>query len=340
MLHRRKLLTTAGLGTAALLLPPLGRAQPAPNFDAAVDAARRLSRLNSLLVAVDGRTLVNERLHGPALDRPVNIKSLSKTLIAALTGIAIDRGLIASSDQPITELLGRLPADATPGLERITVGNLLSMQAGLERTSGSFYGRWIASRDWTAYTLTRPFVDRPGGAMLYSTGNTHLLSRILTRVSDASTLTLARTWLGDPLGIQIPAWTRDPQGIYLGGNEMSLSPMALLRFGELFRQGGTIDGRRVISEDWIATSWQPRTRSFFNGSAYGYGWFIDRFGDHPVYFGWGYGGQLLYVLPSLGMSVAMLSDPTPPSPGGTYLTALHALVAQRLVPAAEAAQAA
>ncbi|TIP96419.1 MAG: 6-aminohexanoate hydrolase, partial [Mesorhizobium sp.] len=68
------------------------------------------------------------------------------------------------------------------------------------------------------------FDDEPGGAMLYSTGSTHLLSTILTRRTGRSTLELAREWLGPQQGFSITAWDRDPQGIYLGGNQMAMSP--------------------------------------------------------------------------------------------------------------------
>lgn len=61
-----------------------------------------------------------------------------------------------------------------------------------------------------AHALSRPFVDAPGGGMLYSTGSSHLLSAILTRASGRSTLDLARDWLGEPLGIGLPPWDRDP----------------------------------------------------------------------------------------------------------------------------------
>ena len=70
--------------------------------------------------------------------------------------------------------------------------------------------------------------------MLYSTGSSHLLSAVLTRASGRSTHDLAREWLAEPLGIELPPWPRDPQGIYFGGNDMLMSPRALLRFGELY----------------------------------------------------------------------------------------------------------
>ncbi len=120
------------------------------------------------------------------------------------------------------------------------------MQAGLERTSGGNYGAWISSRNWVRDALRRPFVTDPGGSMLYSTGSTHLLSAILTKASGKSTLALAREWLG-PAGVRVTDWERDPQGIYLGGNQMAMTPRSLLAFGELYRRGGSAPTARASS---------------------------------------------------------------------------------------------
>ncbi|WP_106478536.1 serine hydrolase domain-containing protein [Phytohalomonas tamaricis] len=307
---------------------------------AAIERSASLSPpLHTLLVAYEGSPVIEHVFTGPGLDRPVNIKSLSKTVLSALVGIAIERGVFKSVDQPIVSLLGaKVPTHADPQIRQITVGHLLSMQAGLERTSGPYYGRWVASKNWVSYALTRPFVAEPGGQMLYSTGNSHLLSAALTRASGQSTLALARSWLGDPLNITIPPWTRDPQGIYFGGNEMALSPRALLAFGELYRTQGVVNGERLLPESWIDASWTPHTYSHFAHANYGYGWFMTNMKGHRVYYGWGYGGQMLYVIPELTMTVIMTSDPTPPSAGHAYLDQLDELVETLLIPAAEQAQ--
>ena len=299
-------------------------------------AAEQHQRLHSVLALADGEPVAEEVIRGPDLDTPVNIKSLSKTVLAALVGIAIDRGVFDSEDQPIVELLGeRVPADADPRVQEITVGHLLSMQAGLERTSGGNYGAWVASDDWVADALRRPMVGDPGGRMRYSTGNSHLLSAALVEQTGRSTLSLAREWLGEPLNIAIPDWLTDPQGIHFGGNEMRLSPRALARIGEMIRGGGTVNGDTVVSRDWIETSWTPRGRSQFNNNRYGYGWFITDLSGYRTYYGWGFGGQLLFVIPQLGMTVVMTSDPNPPSAGSAYVRDLEALLADHLIPLAE-----
>lgn len=303
---------------------------------AAVDAASRLPRLRSLLVLRDGETKTAHVFHdGPPLDQPVNIKSASKSVMSALIGIAIERGVLTGVDQTVLPLLrSDAPRNPDPRLARITVGDLLSMQAGLERTSGENYGRWVSSSNWVRYALSRPFVADPGTGMLYSTGSTHLLSAALTRATGRSTLANARAWLGEPLGITIPPWPADPQGVYFGGNEMRLSPRALARFGELYRRGGEIDGRRIVSAKWIEQSWTPRTVSPWSGQAYGYGWFLTDMRGHAVRLAWGYGGQMVYVIPDLQLTIVMTSDPNG-TRDADHIGALHRLVVDHLVPAAE-----
>ncbi|WP_309658558.1 MULTISPECIES: serine hydrolase [unclassified Sphingomonas] len=302
----------------------------------AVAQASRLPRLRSLLVLRDGQVLAEQRFNGgPSLDRPVNIKSASKSVLSALVGIAIAKGALTGVDQPVLAVLGSdAPPNPDPRLARLTVEDLLTMRAGLERTSGENYGRWVSSRNWVRFALARPFVDEPGGAMLYSTGNTHLLSAMLTLASGRDTHALMRDWLAEPLGITIPPWSRDPQGIYFGGNDMMMSPRSLARFGELYRLGGVIDGRRIVPTRWIADSWTPRTVSPWSGGQYGYGWFVGASRGHPLRFAWGYGGQMLFIVPDLKLTVVMTSDSSGARDNG-HIAALHALLDDGIVPAAE-----
>lgn len=334
-LSRRRLLAGAGLLLAAAALPSVRPAAAERLLEATLRRAGELPQLHGLLLARDGEILVERRFRGPRLEQPVNVKSLSKTVLSALVGAAIDRGLLQGPEQRAVPLLGpRVPSGADPRLGEITLGNLLSMQAGLERTSGANYGRWVTSRDWVGHVLSQPFVDEPGGRMLYSTGSSHLVSAILTEVSGRSTLALAREWLGEPLGIEIPPWPRDPQGVYFGGNDMLLSPYALLRLGQAYLDRGRYRGRQVVPERWIAESWTPRTRSPFTGHAYGYGWFLAKLGGRHVHYGWGFGGQMLYVVPEAGLTAVMTSDHGQRS-GGAYVRTLHALLGEGLIPAVQ-----
>jgi CubicO group peptidase (beta-lactamase class C family) len=299
-----------------------------------VEIGRRAAELKSLktvLVAKDGEVVYQR---GPA-DTSTNIKSASKPVMTALVGIAIDRGILQGADQKISTVLSSsFPSDPDPRLNDITLEDLMTMRAGLERTSGANYGRWISSRDWVRDALSRPFIDEPGGRMLYSTGNSHLLSAVLTRASKTSTLELANQWLGQPLGFRIASWDRDRQGIYLGGNNMAISPRSLLKFGELYRNRGTVDGVRVLPESWVDASWTPVTESFFTGHGYGYGWFSTDLAGQRVNYAWGHGGQMLYVVPGANLTVVMTSDTAGYQRGSGYVQDLHALLGEVIIPAA------
>ncbi|MGH8636307.1 MAG: serine hydrolase domain-containing protein [Burkholderiales bacterium] len=302
-----------------------------------IDRAGSLEPLETMIVAQQGEILAERGYRGHSLTTPTNIKSVSKAVISALVGIAIDKGLLEGTQQKIAPLLeAELPPNPDRRLGQITIGHLLSMQAGLERTSGTNYGRWVSSANWVRAVLAQPFVDDPGGQMLYSTGSTHLLSAILTRRSGRSTLQLARDWLGSLEAFSIAAWERDPQGIYLGGNQMAMSPKSLLAFGELYRNAGrTAQGRPVISPAWIEQSWRLRTYSRFTGDGYGYGWFQRQAGAHTVHYAYGYGGQMLYVVPSLELSVVMTSDEKTPAGRSGHRSALHRLL-EEIVAAVQA----
>jgi CubicO group peptidase (beta-lactamase class C family) len=291
-----------------------------------------LNRVHSVVIAYDGEIIHEIHQGGPGVASPANIKSLSKTVLAAITGAAIEADIIESVDQPMVALFGEhLPSGTDPKVNEITIAHLLAQQAGLERTSGSNYGAWVASDNWVNDAITRPFVDEPGGKMLYSTGTSHLLSAALTHASGETTHTLAQLLLGDPLNITIRPWLRDPQGIYFGGNDMQLSPRALIEVGELYRNDGLViddagNEQRVLPEGWVEASWQPRGTSRWTGDGYGFGWFITQLAGEDVYYGRGYGGQALFVIPEREMTVVITSDPTPPSPGGQFQQRLNGLL--------------
>lgn len=328
-MYRREFLT----GAATLCALPAAGATP--SWETVALQARGLDQCHALVVQQAGVEVVSEVFRGPAINRAVPVKSVSKTIVAALTGAALDRGEIASVQAPLSAVAPQLiPAGADPRAGEITIEDLVTMQAGLERTSGANYGGWISSSNWVSNALSRPFVAEPGHQMQYSTGSFHILGAVLSEVSGQSLLNLARSRLGAPLGIEIPAWTRDPQGRYLGGNEMALSLRDMVRFGALYLAGGQWDGAQVLSQDWVARSLVPQTRSPFSGLDYGYGWFLGRTGRDAYALARGYGGQVICIVPTLALSVAITSDPTRPARSAGYFGDLMRLIEDGIIPAA------
>lgn len=308
----------AGLAAPALVRP----AQASP--ETVAGAARGLAQLHSIQVQRGDAVIVAEAPRGPGLDRLANIKSCSKSVVGLLLGAAIARGEIAAVGARLGEVApGLIPADATAGVAEITMEHLVTLRAGLESTSGSRYGGWIGSGNWVAAALRRPMIDRPGGRMIYSTGTTHVLGAALATATGRSLLDQARGRLAAGLGIEIAPWVRDPQGYYLGGNEMSMTPRAMLRVAALMRDGGRHAGSAVVPADWIAASLLPRTRSPFSGLEYGYGWFLSPSG---YVIARGYGGQVIAAHPQRGLAVAITSDPTRPARSQGHFGDLMALL--------------
>jgi CubicO group peptidase (beta-lactamase class C family) len=316
--------------------PPVPVPVSALSFDAALAEAATLPRIRSLLVAVDG-TLVAERyFHGASAARTTNIKSASKSIVSTLVGIAIDRGLIKNVHEPISRYLSA-EVGSDPVKAAITIEDLLTMRTGLETTSNRNYGRWVMSPNWVRFVLQQPLEDEPGGRMIYSTGSTHLLSAILTRATRTSTLQFAQTALATPLGFTLSAWPRDPQGVYLGGNEMPMRPRDMLRIGELYLNGGRYDQRQIVSSGWIQESIVPRTMSRWSERQYGYGWWIRTLADTPVFYAWGYGGQFIFVAPSVRTVAVVTSVVEPGSERRDHLDAVYDLVERHVIPIARTA---
>lgn len=302
-------------------------------FAAALQAAQSMPRLNSLLISHSGELLVEEYFNGANAQRPANVKSVSKSFMSALVGIAIEQGVIRNLDQPI----GDFYADLLPGEENankraITVGNLLAMQAGLQSTSFRNYGAWVLSDDWIGFALDQPLESTPGTRMRYSTGNTHLLSGILTRATGMSTLQFARQNLTGPLGIQLSHWQADPDGIYFGGNNMEFTPRHMLVFGELYLNRGRANGRQILSEEWIDTSTQRLMESSREqGRFYGYGWWLRDMAGIEVTYAWGYGGQFILVAPALDLVVVTTSSSEPGDSRRRHTRELYRLLERRIV---------
>jgi CubicO group peptidase (beta-lactamase class C family) len=144
--------------------------------------------------------------------------------------------------------------------------------------------------------------------MRYSTGNTHVLSAMLTKATGRSTWQFAQDTLARPLGFTLAPWPRDPQGVYFGGNDMVMTPRQMVAFGELYLNHGRAKGVQLVPETWVETSFVPRGRSDISERLYGYGWWIREIAGEQGYYAWGFGGQFIYLVPSLELVVVTTSS--------------------------------
>lgn len=306
-------------------------------FAGAVNAAGDLPRLHSLLASWRGEVVLERYFNGARATRAANIKSVSKSIISALVGVAIDRGMVPGLETPIRTYFPEIAKDKDARKQRITIEDLLTMRSGLESTSNRNYGAWVQSRNWVQHALAKPLFAEPGTEMQYSTGNTHLLSAILTKATGASTWQFAQDSLAKPLGFTLPRWPQDPQGIYFGGNDMLLTPRQMLSFGELYLRRGRISVKgsdpttHVVPQKWIEQSFVPRGISPISGNQYGYGWWMREIAGHQAYFAWGFGGQYIILVPDLDLVVVTTSAATVAEDRRSHRRTLFELVADLVI---------
>jgi CubicO group peptidase (beta-lactamase class C family) len=320
-------------------------------------AADTLAPITSLLVWQGDTLTLRRTWRGMSTERPVNIKSASKSILGLLAGFAVTDGHLAL-DAPVARFFPEVFGDSTgdpaaivtdEAKRAITVRDLLTMRAGLESTSFGNYGSWVTTDDWARDALTRPLVGTPGNGMIYSTGTTHLLGRVLARATGQSLRAYAEDRLFGPLGIRAGAWQRDPQGHYFGGNNLALSPEALLDLGRLVLARGTWRGERLLPPGWIVLMTYPHVTESYRNFHYGFLWWIETFGDGvrgedgpggaTTYFAWGYGGQFVFVTPELDLVVALTSSLNPEARTRGHTGRVFRFMDETLVPAARRAAA-
>jgi len=324
-------------GLFILLCAAAGSAS-AESLEMLAEEALSLGDTTSIMVQQAGEVVAEAHSGRMHANRATNMKSASKSIIGLLVGIAIREGYLDGVDQAIgpffPDFFARQP---DPSKESITIGNLLSMRSGLASTSRRNYGAWVVSDSWVDYVLQQPLVAAPGERRIYSTGNTHLLSAILTEATGMSVKAFAERYLFNPMNIGIGGWDRDPQGYYFGGNNMALSPRSLLKLGELVLNEGRYRGEQLVPAAWIKTSLGRYTRSRYNPYFYGYLWWQHRLGDYDMQFAWGNGGQYIMVVPSLRAVLAITAASDVPggaaSRGGRQQ--LFQLLGERLFPLLE-----
>jgi CubicO group peptidase (beta-lactamase class C family) len=242
-----------------------------------------------------------------------DLRSISKSATSLLLGIAIDRKLIASIDDPVTKFFPAATVPQAPGWDRVTLRHLISMSSGMS---------WDENRRWTdpandephlgnepdpiRYVLAKPILSTPGTIWNYNGGGIDLLGDIIARASGKSFNDFAREALFEPLGISDWEWKTYENGRVSPAAGLRLRPRDAAKIGLLMLNHGSWNGKTVISADWIAQSETPRfqTTNYFGGLFYyGYAWWMGRTltGDTETKWiaGIGLGGQRLFIVPDL-----------------------------------------
>lgn len=318
---------------------------PEPDFEAEAEPKslneilknfESLGPINSVLISQHGALIEEEYFGRMNSRRANNIKSASKSVLSIIVGIAIDKGYLEGVDQPIGEFFPDY-FEANPDSDKklITIGDLLTMRSGLASTSRAHYGRWVTSSNWIHYALDRPLEGEPGTDRTYSTGNTHLLSVIITRATGMSTLEFANQYLFHPMNISIAGWDRDPQGYYFGGNNLAMYPRDMIKIGRLMMDMGVYNNQQIVSSGWVVRSVAPVTGRSAGIYNYGYLWFRRSAGSYDMVYAFGNGGQYIMMVPELDAVITVTTRNNSGQPTRSYRRELFRHLDRDVIPMLE-----
>ena len=244
-----------------------------------------------------------------------DLRSISKSVTSLLLGIALDRKLIASIDEPVLKFFPEYTELRTPAKDRIRLRHLLTMSAGLAWNETISYTnpangevRMVRSPDPYRYVLEQPVEEPPVAVFNYSGGATQLLAGVIQRVTGKPLDAFAREALFAPLGITDTQWVKMPNGEFAAASGLRLRPRDLAKLGQLLLQRGQWQGKQIVSATWIEQSTTPQIDAI-DFLFYGYQWWLGRSlidgREAPWTAGLGLGGQRLFVVPALDLVVVI-----------------------------------
>ncbi|MEL7373679.1 MAG: serine hydrolase, partial [Pseudomonadota bacterium] len=264
--------------------------------------------VSSVLLARDGALVLETYFGNWDRDDLHSSRSASKAITSALVGIAIDQGFIASVDTPVLPYFPEYAGEIEnwdSRKEDITLAHLLSMTSGVRGNEDAMY----PTDDWIKFYLDQPLVADPGDTFSYATSGVVTLGNVITRASDLRVPAFTDRYLFEPMGITAYRWpitnSRGSQGLAMTGGGLNLRPRDMLKFGQLYLDGGVWRGERLISAEWVEASTQKHATSNLYGEDFGYLWrMIDReVNGKPVrsFEAWGNGGQFIMVFPAFDL---------------------------------------
>jgi CubicO group peptidase (beta-lactamase class C family) len=283
-------------------------------LNAGYSAAANTGFIYSIVVIRNGRLASENYFQGRGPSSYQTIRSVSKSFLSALYGIAVDKGIL-TLDKKLVDYFPEYKQYITDQrINNVTIDQLIKMRAGF-KCDQEFYFTFTNSSDWVKTILSSQLSFEPGSRMQHSTAGTHLLSALLTRASGKSTFDFAKDNFFGPCGVDVRNWLKDPQGNYFGGNDIYLTTRDMALLGLIYLNNGKLDGKQIVPESWVTNSLITYSGSStvpwgnLNKVGYGYLWWLGEVNGYKIFSGIGHGGQFVFCIPQLNMIVAVQSFP-------------------------------
>ena len=265
-------------------------------------------------------------------DDCVHIMSATKSIMALLIGIAIDKGQISSVEDKVLDYFPDYKVKrGEKTIYDVTIKHLLTMRAPY-KCKGDPWSKVCSSDNWTYSSLD--FLGGRKGLIdefNYQTVCLHILSGILYKATNMKTVDYANEYLFEPLGIKkhinylaetaeehkaftigkTPKeniWFCDTDGLGTPGYGLCMSAEDMAKIGLLCLNNGIYNGKKIVSSKWVKEMTKPRCveSKYFRGMEYGYlWWIIDN--KKNIYSAIGNSGNVININPEANIVVSVAS---------------------------------
>lgn len=291
---------------------------------------RDYKNIAGMQISYDGAVIYENYWNECSADRRIHIYSVTKSIVSALIGIAIDKGYIKDVHQKVLEFFPEyIPKRGEKTIQNITLENLLTMTAPYKYKFAP-YIKYFTSKDWVKSSLDLlGGKGRIGEFRYIPLIGLDVLTGVLTQATKTSVSEFATEYLFAPLGIDTPpnvffhsakeqkawnkekyvdGWVVDPMGVNTAGWGLALSASEMLKIGLLYLNHGAWGNKQIVSAEWITESTKEHSRWAAKNLPYGYLWWV---GDDGGYAAMGDGGNIIYVNPRKKLVVAIVSNFVP-----------------------------
>lgn len=280
--------------------------------------SEKLVNTHSVLITKENKLVFETYFDGHNVDIPHDLRSASKSISSAMIGIAIEDKIIGSVEDKLYDYIPEIYKSAEDALKaKIKIKDLLTMSSGLDvnnLASEDYYQNPDNPKSWLKTVMDAPMVQEPGTYADYGSANPFLLGVCLNERLEIPLENYMDEKLFKPLGITNYINQTDDSEItpYFGGG-MLLTSRDLLKFGQLYSNKGKWNGTQIISEKWVAESFEKylQLQDSRDKNHYGYFWWHDTYSVNGKAIDCiearGAGGQFIFIIPELESVIVITS---------------------------------
>lgn len=284
--------------------------------------AAELDTLYGLLVVKNGHLVAEKYFNGGAVDKRVDLASVTKSFTSALAGIALIEGCLDNKDVPMVDYFPEY-ADRLedPRKAEITLEQILQMRSGYpwEEFTEPYFSELFTSPNWLPHIVDFPLTSDPGTEFGYSNLTAHLAGIIVAKACGDSLAVMTEEYIMDPIAGKMGTWSYDPNGYNYGSGSLALTARDAARFGLLYLNGGRYQNEQVIPADWVEASldrystgiYGEQLGRYFRDLGYGYFWWSATSGKHEFNYAWGHGGNLIVLVHDLDLVIVTTASNLP-----------------------------